>query len=401
MMKVAYIDHTARWSGGEVALYNVLTHLDGKVNPLVILAEEGVLADRLREKGIDVRVIALDEEVRNRNRNAVNLQAVSGAYRLFAYGRKLARLLKEERVACVHTNSLKAALYGAVAAKSARVPLVWHIRDHIGAPYLHPLVASGIRLLARLLPSGVIANSASTLGALQLPKSKRTLVAYSSFAKPVTGRSDEAAPEQPDKPFVVLLVGRLAEWKGQHILLAAAKSFLAEQDVQFWLAGDALFGEDEYRDRLIMQIEADRLDNVTMLGHVDNVQELMRRADLLVHTSITPEPFGQVIVEGMAAGLPVIASNEGGPAEIVVHGETGLLIAPGDAGLLADSIRFLRDRPEERRRMSGNAVKRVKEHFVIERTVEQITSYYEGLIASSWATLGKEDGTTHANRYRT
>lgn len=387
MMRIAYIDHTARWSGGEVALYNILTHLGDAVDPLVILAEEGALADRLREKGVDVRVVSMDDKVRSRNRNAVNLQIVPAACRMFAYGRGLSRLLKEEQAVCVHTNSLKSALYGAVAAKLAGIPLVWHIRDHIGAPYLKPAVAKAIRLLSRLLPNGVIANSRSTLLSLELPDSKKTLVVHSAFASEIAERGpDDRAETKPGNgapaEFVVLLVGRLAEWKGQHVLLEAAKSFLDDPRVRFLLAGDALFGEDAYKQRLLRQIEADGLANVRLLGHVDGVHELMREADLLVHTSITPEPFGQVIVEGMAAGLPVIASNEGGPMEIVVHGETGYLIPPGDARLLAEAIRSLMDQPEKRKAMSGKAIARVREHFVIERTVKQITSYYEGLIAN-------------------
>ncbi|WP_339317363.1 glycosyltransferase family 4 protein [Paenibacillus sp. FSL R10-2734] len=379
MLRVAYIDHTAKWSGGEVALFNILTHIGEQIDPLVILAEDGALAERLREKGMDVRIIPLDESIRSRGRNAVNLGAPAAAFKLLAYGRKLAPLLKEEKVDCVHTNSLKSALYGAIAAKIAGVPLIWHIRDHIGAPYLKPIVAKGIRLLSRLLPNGVIANSHSTLNALELPRSKKTLVVYSAFAKAIgngIGKRDQ-------KDFNVLLVGRLAHWKGQHIVLEAAKSFKNEPRVKFWLAGDALFGEEAYKQELLQKIKNDELTNVSMLGHVDDIQGLMNTADLLIHTSVTPEPFGQVIVEGMAAGLPVIASNEGGPVEIVVQGETGLLIEPGDAAILADSIKWMLDHPEERRRMADNGMKRVKEHFVIENTVKDIVDYYKGLLAST------------------
>ncbi|WP_312150819.1 glycosyltransferase family 4 protein [Paenibacillus odorifer] len=376
---MAYIDHTAKWSGGEVALFNILTHIGEQIDPLVILAEDGALAERLREKGMDVRIIPLDESIRSRGRNAVNLGAPAAAFKLLAYGRKLAPLLKAEKVDCVHTNSLKSALYGAIAAKIAGVPLIWHIRDHIGAPYLKPIVAKGIRLLSRLLPNGVIANSHSTLNALELPRSKKTLVVYSAFAKAIgngIGMRDQ-------KDFNVLLVGRLAHWKGQHIVLEAAKSFKNEPRVKFWLAGDALFGEEAYKQELLQKIKNDELTNVSMLGHVDDIQGLMNTADLLIHTSVTPEPFGQVIVEGMAAGLPVIASNEGGPVEIVVQGETGLLIEPGDAAILADSIKWMLDHPEERRRMADNGMKRVKEHFVIENTVKDIVDYYKGLLAGT------------------
>jgi glycosyltransferase involved in cell wall biosynthesis len=379
MLRVAYIDHTAKWSGGEVALFNILTHIGEQIDPLVILAEDGALAERLREKGMDVRIIPLDESIRSRGRNAVNLGAPAAAFKLLAYGRKLAPLLKAEKVDCVHTNSLKSALYGAIAAKIAGVPLIWHIRDHIGAPYLKPIVANGIRLLSRLLPNGVIANSHSTLNALELPRSKKTLVVYSAFAKAIgngIGKRDQ-------KDFNVLLVGRLAHWKGQHIVLEAAKSFKNEPRVKFWLAGDALFGEEAYKQELLQKIKNDELTNVSMLGHVDDIQSLMNTADLLIHTSVTPEPFGQVIVEGMAAGLPVIASNEGGPVEIVVQGETGLLIEPGDAAILAHSIKWMLDHPEERRRMADNGMKRVKEHFVIENTVKDIVDYYKGLLAGT------------------
>lgn len=379
MLRVAYIDHTAKWSGGEVALYNILTNIGSQIDPLVILAEEGALADRLRERGIDVRVVPLDESVRTRNRNAVNLGAPSAALKLLSYGRRLAPLLKREQVACVHTNSLKSALYGAIAAKLAGVPLIWHIRDHIGPPYLKPVVAKTIRLLSRLLPNGVIANSHSTLNALELPRTKKTLVVYSAFAKAIgCGRGREQG-----KDFNVLLVGRLAHWKGQHVLLQAAKSFKPDTRVKFWLAGDALFGEDTYKQELLKMIEQDGLTNVSLLGHVDDIQGLMQQADLLVHTSITPEPFGQVIVEGMAAGLPVIASNEGGPVEIVVPGETGLLIRPGDPAVLAESIAWMLEHPEERRQMAERGVKRVKEHFVIENTVKDIVDYYKGLLAGT------------------
>lgn len=379
MMRVAYIDHTARWSGGEVALFNILTHIGSEIEPLVILAEEGALADRLRQRGIEVRVIPLDESIRDRGRNALNLGAPAAAMRMFEYGRRLAPLLKQERIDCVHTNSLKSALYGAVAAKLAGIPLIWHIRDHIGPPYLKPVIAKGIRLLSRLVPSGVIANSRSTLSALELPKSKKTLVVYSAFASEVAAAS---APKDGEE-FKVLLVGRLARWKGQHVLLEAARAFKERGNVRFLLAGDALFGEDEYKNELQGMIKEYGLDNVTLLGHVENVQGVMREADLLVHTSITPEPFGQVIVEGMAAGLPVIASNEGGPVEIVVPGETGLLIQPGEPALLTEAIEWMLEHPEERRRMAEAGIARVKEHFVIENTVKDIVDYYKGLLAGA------------------
>ncbi|GAB2671518.1 glycosyltransferase family 4 protein [Paenibacillus thermoaerophilus] len=383
MFRVAYLDHTAKWSGGEIALFNLLTNLDKSVQPLVILAEEGTLADKLRERGIEVRIIWLDERTRYRNRNNVDFALLLSGINVFRHGLKLARILKEEQVVCVHTNSLKSAFYGGVAAKLARLPLVWHIRDQIASPYLRPVVARFIRLLAKMIPNGIIANSHSTMSTLDLPKrrSRHALVAYSSYDGPIGAREEKHNMER----FAVLLVGRLDEWKGQHVLLEAAKSFLGDPRVQFWIAGDALFGNTVYKEKLERKIREESLTNVKLLGHVDPVRSVLQKADLLIHTSIIPEPFGQVIVEGMANGLPVIATDMGGPREIVLNGETGMLIEPGDPGALARAIRWMLEHPEERRRMGKLAMERVRDHFRIETTVKKILEFYPNIIVNKKA----------------
>ncbi|WP_239551038.1 glycosyltransferase family 4 protein [Paenibacillus elgii] len=192
---------------------------------------------------------------------------------------------------------------------------------------------------------------------------------------------NEPQLEDKDDRFIVLLVGRLADWKGQHILLEAAKSF-AKRNVEFWIAGDALFEADAvYKQQLIQYIREHGLFNVKMLGHVNDISQLMSQADLLVHTSVIPEPFGQVIVEGMAVGLPVIASNAGGPREIVLNEETGLLIPPGKAERLIEAIQWMIEHPEERKEMGEKAMSRVKELFLIEHTVQKITSFYPQVIS--------------------
>lgn len=391
-MKIAYLDHTARWSGGEVALYNLLTHLKGigiPIDPIVILAEDGPLREKLAEKGVDVRVLPLDPTVRDRNRHAVSSGLFRSAFEVMRYSSRLARLLKEEKVDCVHTNSLKSAVYGAFAAKLARLPLVWHIHDQIQPPYLKSYVAKFIQKMARTLPNGIIANSSSTLATLRLPAHKRQkeLVLYPAYA----GRfgREEVIREDPDPipeewrrskdEFVVLMAGRIDEWKGHRTLLQAARLFKDQPNVKFWIAGDALFGQDDYKQSLLEFIEQEGLTNVKMLGHVSRMERLMLEADLLVHASVMPEPFGQVIVEGMAMGLPVIASNQGGPKEIVEIGETGLLIPPGDPHVLGEAIQWMIQSPERRKSMGEGGIKRVRERFAIGQSIRALAHFYPEL----------------------
>src|ERR1700704_3441600 len=77
----------------------------------------------------------------------------------------------------------------------------------------------------------------------------------------------------------------------------------------------------------------------------------LERLDILVHASIIPEPFGQVVIEGMAAGLPVVAAGAGGPAEVIEDGVTGILYPPGDVGALASALRKLAAKPHLRERL--------------------------------------------------
>jgi glycosyltransferase involved in cell wall biosynthesis len=140
----------------------------------------------------------------------------------------------------------------------------------------------------------------------------------------------------------VPLVGvfsRISPWKGQHVLIGALRRL---PGVHALLVGDAIFGEEAYRDELKKLVkEADVSDRVHFLGNRSDVAALMQMTDIVVHTSVAPEPFGRVIVEGMLARKPVVATAAGGAAEIVRDGSTGVLVRPGDAEALAKALRRL------------------------------------------------------------
>jgi glycosyltransferase involved in cell wall biosynthesis len=116
-----------------------------------------------------------------------------------------------------------------------------------------------------------------------------------------------------------------------------------------------LFGEHEVERRA--RATADELGiagRVVWHGHVDDVPVVMAGLDVLVHASTIPEPFGQVVIEGMATGVPVIATNAGAPAELVSDGSNGLLVPPGDVRAMAQALRRLRDSPDLRASLAAN-----------------------------------------------
>ncbi|MGI8685966.1 MAG: glycosyltransferase, partial [Acidimicrobiales bacterium] len=166
-LRVVYLDHCAQLSGGELALLRLLPALD-EVDAHVVLGEDGPLVDRLRRAGVSVEVfeIAVAARALRRDRVRPGRLPLAAAAHAAEHTARLARRLRRLQPDLVHTNSLKAALYGGVAARMAQVPAVWHIHDRISDDYLPPAARRLVHLSSRLLPSAVIANSAATLDAL-------------------------------------------------------------------------------------------------------------------------------------------------------------------------------------------------------------------------------------------
>jgi glycosyltransferase involved in cell wall biosynthesis len=342
--RVVFLDHTAVLSGGELSLLRVLPALD--VDAHAILAQDGPFADELRVAGVKVEILALEERTRDLRRDRVAAQLPLQLLRTLRYSFRLARRLRELDPDVVHTNSLKSALYGGVAARLAGVPAVWHVRDRIAPDYLPAIAVKLVRLASRILPSAVIANSQATLATL--PKHRRSFVIPSSVVIPARARNGATHPLR------VGMVGRIAPWKGQHVFLEAFGRAFPGGEETASVIGAPLFGADEDRYALALQSltrEFGLEGRVAFTGFRHDVAGELAQLDVLVHASTTPEPFGQVVIEGMAAGVPVVAADAGGPAEIIDAGATGLLYPPGDASALAEALQRLATDSELRKRL--------------------------------------------------
>ncbi|MEY3764940.1 MAG: hypothetical protein RLZ42_1600 [Armatimonadota bacterium] len=393
-LRVCYLDHTAKLSGGEIALARLLETIDRTaIDPWVILAEDGSLAERLRAVGIRVDIVPLSGTVLDVRKDSVQsgiFSKVGLILQVLAYGFKVAALIRTQPVDIIHTNSLKSDIYGMLVSRLCRVPLIWHIRDHIDVTYLPAFAVKMMRFLAARAPAFVIANSQSTLDQLHLAVAKpgavvpsgvdpQGEVVYDGIASGIPPVAPETASNGPLR---IAIVGRLAGWKGQHIFLdAASKLVEAGIDAQFLLAGTAMFGEDDYVADLHSQVDRLGLQGkVQFLGHVDPIEAFLPTVSILVHASTSPEPFGQVVIEGMAAGIPVVATDGGGVKETVVHGETGLLVPMGNAQALADALRMLIDRPELRAKLSTKGRQRVLRNFTASITARKVERVYREVL---------------------
>jgi len=393
-IRVLFFDHTAALGGGEIALANLISHLDTKkIKPVVVLAAEGPLADRLRST-TETYVLPLPAGVTGQKKDGLgfaSLFRVREALSVFRYVCQLARFMRSHDVTLVHTNSLKADIIGGLAARLAGIPVVWHVRDRIEDDYLPKCVVRIFRRLARVIPNYVIANSGATLRSLRPRKGTRNISAISSgcelggkFAIVHDGAGPAALADRTElrhEPHVGL-VGRISPWKGQHIFIRAAALVHREfPDARFFIIGAALFGEDQYDQeirRLPGQLGIESM--VKFTGFRSDVNRALAELDLVVHASTKGEPFGQVIIEAMAAGKPVVATNGGGVPEIVDDGQTGILVPMGDAEAMAHAICRILSDPAEARALGDRARKRVADHFTLERTARGVEAVYVAML---------------------
>ncbi len=392
---VLFFNHTAKWSGGEISLHSLVTHLDrSRYLPLVVLASEGRLADRLRGAGIETLILPLTSEVTEVRKDALGINSFFHLGRLRSSTRyilKLAQLIRKRRVALVHCNSLKSDLLGGLACKIARTPCVWHVRDRIDSDYLPARVARSFRFLANRLPTAVLANSESTLQSLNVSQEARCLtqIAYPgipfedySFSEPLT---------KTDPLKRLILVGRITPWKGQHIFLEAAAKIAARwPEARFQIVGTPMFGEEAYERELQCLVEKQGIQNqVEFLGFREDIPALLNQADIFVHASTLGEPFGKVVVEAMASRKAVIATDGGALREIVIsgsaekseRGETGLLVPMNDASAMAAAMETLLQNPERAELMGQNGRCRAEQHFTAERTTRDVEALFDRVLA--------------------
>jgi glycosyltransferase involved in cell wall biosynthesis len=378
-LRVVFVDHGARLSGGELALLRLLPELSKHVDVTVLLGEEGPLLDRLRDQNIRAEVIPLAPRVRDLRRESVRPAAIDirALAALPPYVLRLRRRIRDLEPDLVHTNSLKAALYGGIAGRLAGVPTIWHIRDRVSRDYLPRPAVELVRLVSRVVPNAVIANSHETMSTL--PRRWPSDVLYNPVA-PDTVRARDDSTDETRASLVVGMVGRLAPWKGQDVFLDAFAEAFRGTDVRARLIGSALFGEDKYAASLEERAECIGIaSQVEFRGFKEDVWGELRELDVLVHCSVRPEPFGQVVLEGLAAGVPVVAANAGGPAELITNDVDGILTPPGSVTELAAALLRLADDSDLRTRLS-TAGRRRSLDFTPERAVSRLLAFYERVL---------------------
>ncbi|SKG00466.1 glycosyl transferase [Mycobacteroides abscessus subsp. massiliense] len=382
MIRATFVAHTAAPSGAELATLRLLSAVRNSstgliLEPSVVYTEDGPMVNAMKSQGISTSVLANTFDSRSVTiRGSGWLRRLAGATSLVRVGWSLGAAVREHGADVLIAGSTKALIMSAVAAKRARIPLIWHVHDRISAEYFGAALAFLIRILGKLVADGYIANSRSTESSLR-PGRFPGVIAYPGLDFQHTP-AVEHAPQRPAAETVIAVVGRLTQWKGQDVFLRAlANTRVRPQRV--YLVGGTFFGEESFRTEL-EDLASELQLPVTFTGHLDDPTDILSIADILVHCSVIAEPFGQVVVEGLRAGCAVIATQPGGPAETIESGVHGLLVRAGDTGQLTDALDHLIEHRDLRIRLAQAGRDRAR-RFDIADSAQTVGTFLADMLA--------------------
>jgi hypothetical protein len=346
-----------------------------RYRPLVVLPERGNLAGDLEAAGVEVMV--RDVSVVRRE-----LMTPRGLAELSSLAARTAvdlrRLIAGRKIALVHSNT-SVVLSGSLAAGTARVPHIWHVRE------IYTRLGSFWPAYRVVLETAAALPCVSRATAAQFGGRGRVRVIHDGLAieaRRAPRAAARAALGIARATPVIAVLGRITDWKGQDVLIKAlAEPPLAERGAVGLIAGDVWPGA-ESREQAVRAL-ADRLgvaDRLVWAGFREDVENVYGAADIIAIPSTQPDPLPGSAVEAAAAGCAVIAAAHGGLPEIVRDGETGLLVPPGDAAALARACASLLDDDALRARLGSAAATDARERFSADRLRDSVQRLYDEVL---------------------
>jgi glycosyltransferase involved in cell wall biosynthesis len=354
--------------GGELMLLELLRNAQvSGMSWSLIVFEDGPLVTEATSLGIATTVVRA-----GRLRQVRRYLQTVGAIRRSAQDADL-----------VFSWMTKAHLYGGPAAVLAHKPAVWF---QLGVPSPR----NWMDRLATSIPSkGVLTLSrAGDRAQAALRPSRPTRMIYPSVdlsrfspRDPVASTQAKETLSLPTSARIVGLVARLQRWKGIHVAIDAFPGVMRTfPDALLVVVGGSHFSEPGYQSELLKRASGLGIaDNVVLVGLQRDIPSWLSAMDVVVHASFD-EPFGISIIEAMAMGRPVVASDSGGPLEIIEDGTNGLLFRTGDQDSLAHAVERVLSDPQEAARLGRNARLRAEE-FSSDRFAAEIGRALGSLVA--------------------
>jgi len=378
-IRLLYLNPVARISGAERSLLALWHILDKKFQPFLVVPEEGPLAEKAREKKVEVAVLSHLPRWERRNRWFKFWQTITGAW-------ELKKFIQQKGIALLHVNSVRSGLLGGLAAKLSRIPCILHVRDI----YFSPFTSEPRALLLDFLSDALVAVSEATSQSIQQKRKKlarKIRVIYNGLDL----REIDSVPtvnirqELGFRPQETLIgyFGLISPVKGLAFLLEAGQKIIAHYpDTRILVVGQRLQEEDRAFEEKLKEW-ADRsglASHIHFLGWRDDSLAIMKAVDIVVHPAVYPEPLPRALLEAAACCRPIVATQVGGIPEIIENGVSGLLVPPGESAHLAEAIISLLQDKSRAQQLGMAARRKIELKFDLREHGRQIEELYSALL---------------------
>jgi glycosyltransferase involved in cell wall biosynthesis len=377
---VLFLTHVGDPGGAEFKMMALCEAVSDSAE--VMLLQHGSLESQLEKRRIRFSVCPMPGAASEVRRDAGWMRVLRAVPAALSMVPKIAsKARKFDVVICV---SQKSFVLAALAKPFTGRPLFWFMNDILSCEHFNRWLIRFLVLLSRFTADHVVFNSNASLEVWKRRGGRITRVSVIYPAAP-PARIDRQSERSSDyrRQFapgggpLIGMFGRINRWKGQAIFIQALARL---PDVNGVIVGAAYFGDHEYEQQ-VRQLAKDLgiEHRLTFAGHLDDVMNAMAACDVVAHCSTSPEPFGQVIVQSMFAGTPVVASDGGGVREIVVEGVTGQLTPREDPVALAGAIQRYLDDPQWAQRLAAAAQDRARQTFTLSAMTTRFSEILETL----------------------
>jgi len=375
--KIALLTPSVRLLGARQSLLALARALDPRrYAPIVVCPRRGDLEEELRRAGLSTYIHALPPWRKAKSWPLIPLHL----WRLRRWARDL-------DIRLLHCNEIYPNPYAVRVSRRLGIPTVTHMRLSVDARLMrHYALARADRIV-------VVSQAAAEPFRVWGPEfERRVRVVYNGLdvdawraaAGDLEGARRDARARlglAPDA-FLAGQIGLISRRKQQHLLLEALRRLAPRRpDLHFLIVGDPSPHERDYAERLAATIEsADLAARVTLWPFRRDIAPVFAALDLHLLVS-NDEGFGRVAIEAGALGIPTVGTRVGGIPEVVLDGETGLLVAPADDAGLADAIERLAADAALRRRLGEATRARVEQTFTIQAHAQRMMELYDETIA--------------------
>jgi glycosyltransferase involved in cell wall biosynthesis len=348
-VKVLLVNHTSVVSGAELAALDLVAGAaTGAPEVTYVLAcPRGPFAEVAARRGVRVRVLGGTTASFKLSLRGT----LGGAWAMVCDAVRILRFSRRESFDLVHANSIRAGLIAGLARRLGGPRCVVHVRDRLPGGVASSLVMWFLSLTAEHL----VAVSQYAADGLSPRLRARTTVVHDGidlarFRSPPMSRAEaRGALGLDDNTAAVGVIGQIAPRKGQATAIEALSLLPARwSDVRLFIVGEVKFAtrdtrEDNFGYLAALRTEIERLglqERVTFLGQVPDVERVLVALDVVLVPSWV-EPLGNVVIEALAASVPVVVTTEGGWAEVLHDGQDALLVRPRQTELWTRALESL------------------------------------------------------------